>query len=501
MKLDIKTYEDKVRACWLGKNIGGTLGAPFECWRGVKDLDFYTHDLSVGVLPNDDLDLQLIWLNAAEKYGKNVNADILGEYWLSYIVADWSEYGAGKNNLKAGLPAGISGWYNNHNKDSCGCFIRSEIWACLAPGRPEIAVRYAYEDAIVDHADEGLYGEIFCAALESAAFVENDLRKLINIGLSYIPENCDLAKGINTAIDCYEKGLDWKAARKKILQEVPGSFGLLAGYIGEKDPEIPEGPLGYDAPSNVALMILGALYGEGDFSKSICISAGCCEDADCTAGTLGAILGIMGGTKVIDEKWLAPIGDEIKTISIDLTKAPGINIPKTVSELTDRTINLMSVFMYGFFDVRNQTIQTSDNLFDHLPEVEARNHMLFCDFLKKTKRSIRKANSIIDVIVDYKDNISIETDKEKTITLHLENKLRQHQWLTINPMFPEEWDVAGARIKVFNLDQGHGGNAFSKLSISFTPHMLNAARYDIPLIISSSARAEKLYINLVFIAD
>lgn len=52
-------YRDKVRACWLGKNIGGTLGAPFECVRGVYDLDYYTHDLSLGVLPNDDLDLQL----------------------------------------------------------------------------------------------------------------------------------------------------------------------------------------------------------------------------------------------------------------------------------------------------------------------------------------------------------------------------------------------------------------------------------------------------------
>ena len=25
-----KRYEDKVRACWIGKNIGGTMGAPFE---------------------------------------------------------------------------------------------------------------------------------------------------------------------------------------------------------------------------------------------------------------------------------------------------------------------------------------------------------------------------------------------------------------------------------------------------------------------------------------
>ena len=28
--MNFKEYADKVRACWLGKNIGGTLGCPLE---------------------------------------------------------------------------------------------------------------------------------------------------------------------------------------------------------------------------------------------------------------------------------------------------------------------------------------------------------------------------------------------------------------------------------------------------------------------------------------
>ena len=60
MNISFETYKDKVRGCWLGKNIGGTLGAPLECIRGVYDVDYYLHDLNLGVLPNDDLDLQLI---------------------------------------------------------------------------------------------------------------------------------------------------------------------------------------------------------------------------------------------------------------------------------------------------------------------------------------------------------------------------------------------------------------------------------------------------------
>ena len=37
MQLNFDNYLDKMRGCWNGKNIGGTLGAPFEGMRGVFD--------------------------------------------------------------------------------------------------------------------------------------------------------------------------------------------------------------------------------------------------------------------------------------------------------------------------------------------------------------------------------------------------------------------------------------------------------------------------------
>ena len=99
----------------------------------------------------------------------------------------------------------LSGTENNPFKDSCGAFIRSEIWACIAPGCPEIAAKYAYEDAIVDHRNgEGTFAEVFCAALQSAAFVVKDTYKLIEIGLSYIPDDCGVARAIKCVIDSYK---------------------------------------------------------------------------------------------------------------------------------------------------------------------------------------------------------------------------------------------------------------------------------------------------------
>ena len=164
----------KVLGCWIGKSIGGTLGAPFEWKRQFNDVSFYTQDLQGDPLPNDDLDIQLLWLIALEEQGIDIDGKVLGEYFLLYVTPHWGEYGMGKINMRAGLQPPLSGMHNNPLKDSCGAFIRSEIWACIAPCWPEVAVRYAYEDAIIDHGDgEGTFAEVFCAALESAASIRS----------------------------------------------------------------------------------------------------------------------------------------------------------------------------------------------------------------------------------------------------------------------------------------------------------------------------------------
>ena len=171
MILQLNELRDKLAGCWTGKNVGGVLGAPFECKRMIPNVDFYVQDLTQGPPANDDLDLQIVWLAAVERYGRNVNASILGEYWLSFVIPNWVEYGTGKTNLRAGLVPPLSGDVDNTYKNSNGCWIRSELWACLAPGHPEIATRYAFEDAIVDHADEGMYAEIFTSAIQSACLL------------------------------------------------------------------------------------------------------------------------------------------------------------------------------------------------------------------------------------------------------------------------------------------------------------------------------------------
>lgn len=131
-----------------------------------------------------------------KQFGPDLTAAELGREWVDHVFFPYNEYRYALANLRRGIEPPVSGWFNNGFYNGCmGGPIRSEIWALVVPGAPGAAARYAYEDAIVDHAGgESVYGELFNAALESAAFVEDDPLELVEIGLTYVPEDCAVAR-------------------------------------------------------------------------------------------------------------------------------------------------------------------------------------------------------------------------------------------------------------------------------------------------------------------
>lgn len=445
------TLKDKIAGCWAGKNIGGILGGPFEALRQINNVTFYTQDLSEGLPGNDDLDLQLVWLNAVEKYGKNVDAHILAEYWLSYIVPDWVEYGTAKTNLKAGLMAPICGHVANKYENSCGAFIRSELWACLFAGHPEMAVRYAYEDAIVDHSDEGLYAEIFMAALQSAAFVVSDKNKLIQIGLSYIPNECAVAKAIKLVLECHKNNVDPMEVRTRIMKEFPGNFGIQHTKLKELDKSIPYGEPGFDAPCNVGFVILGWMYGDDDFGKSLCMAVNCGEDTDCTAASLGAILGIIHGYSGLPEKWLAPLGDQINTKCINRT-TQGVNVPETVPQLTDRIISAIPQMLeFKYFNILSDglTIETKNEAEmsccredEFLPLIcgGTKSKFLRIDrLLKLSPNTVKYELPTVTALLTYENEPFISKNVPYSLKLTLiDNGLTAHQqWADVKLYLPD----------------------------------------------------------------
>ncbi len=312
---------DHIYACWLGKNIGGTMGTPFEGQKTLNDISGFNSKPGEP-LPNDDLDLQLVWLRAVNDYGvKAINSKLLGEYWISFITPGWNEYGICKGNMRDGILPPMSGEIGNETwKHSNGAWIRTEIWASLFPGNPDAAIRLAYEDASVDHGlNEGTYAAIFVAAMESAAYIVKDVNTLLDIGLSKIPETCRVAKSVNIVRKAYAEGIDWKKTREMVLED--------SADLGW-----------FQAPANVAFTMIGLLYGEGDFKKSMIIAIDCGDDTDCTGATIGSLMGIMGGMEAIPADWRAYIGDEIKSICV--TNGHG-RFPNSCTELTDCIFNLL----------------------------------------------------------------------------------------------------------------------------------------------------------------
>ena len=323
MKLSLEDYRDRVYACWLGKNIGGTMGAPYEGKRQTHDIQGFATAPGTPC-PNDDLDLQLIWLHAMEQMGPlAINAATLGEFWISLLPPNWNEYGIGKNNIRRGLVPPISGDYQNSWKHSNGAWIRTEVWACMAPGCPELAAKYAMEDAKVDHGSgEGTVAAAFVAAMQSAAFAFRDLRECIELGLAAIPAESRMADSIRFVMECYDGGMAPLDARNAVQQ---------------RNADIGNG--WFEAPSNVAYAVIGLLWGEGDFKKSVITAINCGDDTDCTGATVGATMGILGGTKEVPADWQQHIGDAIITVSINRGDGKtGGAVPKTCKELTERVV-------------------------------------------------------------------------------------------------------------------------------------------------------------------
>ena len=99
------------------------------------------------------------------------------------------------------------------------------------------------------------------------------------------------------------KDNDWRKTRQKIVEK----YGYDK-YLGN-----------CHVVPNHALIILGLLYGEGDFQKSLMICNTSGWDTDCNSGNLGCLLGIRSGLAGFegDVDWRTPVADRIFLSSAD----------------------------------------------------------------------------------------------------------------------------------------------------------------------------------------
>ena len=86
--------------------------------------------------------------------------------------------------------------YRNPYREWIGAQIRADAFGYVAAGMPILASELAYVDASFSHVQNGIYGEMFFAAMIAAAFVHKDARKCFEIALATIPQKSRFAEEV-----------------------------------------------------------------------------------------------------------------------------------------------------------------------------------------------------------------------------------------------------------------------------------------------------------------
>lgn len=308
---------EKIRACWLGKCLAGAIGAP---WEGVPfPLHVGEEDIALSDVPNDDLELQLVWLDAVRRHGVSLTARDLGETWLARIPHGCDEYSIALRNLAHGVAAPASGWRDNFFHDGMGAAIRSEIWALLFAGRPDAAAHFAQQDAEVDHWGDGVRGEIYMATAEAHALAHSDIPAALRFAFDALPPDCRLQRELSRVFVDYDAGVPDTAARDALLLGVQRSSNFT------------------DCVMNLCFITHALLRGDGDFLKTVFAAVSFGRDTDCTAASCGAFLGAALGMGVFPERWRNAMGERL--VLSDFVRAiPGV--PLTLTELVGQTAEL-----------------------------------------------------------------------------------------------------------------------------------------------------------------
>jgi hypothetical protein len=267
-RIEYPDYINRVHGCWLGKCIAGTLGGLPEGLPLSMDVQCYP-PLIGPMLPTDDLDMQVCWLAVLEEKGIQFTSEDLAAQ-CPYAP---DGYAAFKQHYLRGIRQTPETTSHPHPQENMEPPIRSEIWACIAPGNPELAAELAERDARMDHAGDCMYGKQFFSAAQALAFVEPDLDACLDGALAFVPGNSRLFQLIQDVRGRCGEGHDWQAVREKLLHQYDNSEG--GGMF-----------------RHIGCSLLALLCGEYDFFKSMMIATNSGFDTERTCATTGAFLGI-----------------------------------------------------------------------------------------------------------------------------------------------------------------------------------------------------------------
>ncbi len=313
---------DKIKGGWAGQALGCTYGGPTEFkFRGTMIQDYVPIGWGDGRMKNlfvnapglyDDLYMDLTFVEVFERLGLDAPVDSLAWAFATAEYVLWHANQAARYNILHGIRPPQSGhWLNNPHADDLDYQIEADYAGLMSPGMPNAASEISDRVGHIMTYGDGWYGGVYVGAMYSLAFVLDDVEQVVTEALKTIPPQSRFYQCIRDVIRWHEEYPDdwkqtWFECERKYSEDIGCPDGALVPY-------------NIDAVINSAYIVIGLLYGEGDFFKTIDISTRCGQDSDCNPASAAGILGTMIGYSAIPEMWMRELR-EVEDIRLAYTQ-------------------------------------------------------------------------------------------------------------------------------------------------------------------------------------
>ncbi|HEX2534049.1 MAG TPA: ADP-ribosylglycohydrolase family protein [Chitinophagaceae bacterium] len=306
LKLSRAQLADKIKGGWAGQTIGVTFGGPYEFqfngtfigdYQSLKWYDGYIKRTMTGN-PGlyDDLYMDLTFVDVFEKHGLDAPADSFAHAFAQAGYPLWHANQAGRYNVLRGIRAPMSGhWQHNPHADCIDYQIEADFAGLMSPGMPNTASAIGDRIGHIMNYGDGWYGGIYVSAMYALAFTSSDINHIVRTALNTVPKESEFHQCIADVIRWHRQyPSDWKQTWLEVQKKWADDIGCPEGVFV---------PLNIDAKVNAAYVVIGLLYGGGDYTKTLEISTRCGQDADCNPSTAAGILGTVLGYNQIPAYW------------------------------------------------------------------------------------------------------------------------------------------------------------------------------------------------------
>ena len=267
---------------------------PLKSWQ----LTFYI-DLCDGFPSDDDINYTVLGMEVMRRHGADFTPLDMASLWiqqLPILATCTAERAAYRNFIKGWLPP-RSATRHNPYREWIGAQIRADFFGYAAPGNPARAAEWAWRDASISHVRNGIYGEMWVAAMLAAAYVLTDWPAIIRAGLAQVPRRSRFHAGIEHILARHAAGVP----REEVVDGIHREWNELTVY-------------GWvHTISNAQVVAAALLYGEDHFSTTIAHAVSAGFDTDCNGATCGSLWGVKHGEKALPKHWLKPLRNKLKT--------------------------------------------------------------------------------------------------------------------------------------------------------------------------------------------